>query len=276
VKFALYVPNFGTFSDIHTLTELAVTAEEAGWDGIFLWDHILADEGVPMVDPWIALSAIATATEHIRLGALVTPLPRRRPWDVARATVSLDRLSQGRLIFGAGIGGDGWREYSAFGEDADPRRHGRMLDEALEVLTGLWSGEQFWFAGDHYTVRDARFLPTPYQSPRIPIWIAGMWPRKKPFIRSARYDGVFPLGHQQDMMPDDVRAMLELISEHRDATTPFDVAVNGRVYGPDFTEEPSTVAKYRDAGVTWWLDCFTGDVPAEQVRAHLIQGPPTT
>src|SRR5688572_21732979 len=123
MKFALNLPNFGAHADVETLAELAATAETAGWDGFFLWDHVLADEGVPFVDPWVALAAIAMSTQRVRIGTLVTPLPRRRPWQVARETVSLDHLSDGRLVFGAGIGGDGWREYSAFGEDPDARRH---------------------------------------------------------------------------------------------------------------------------------------------------------
>lgn len=276
MKFALNLPNFGNFADIDALVDLAIAAEVAGWDGFFLWDHMLDGEETPFVDPWVALAAIAMSTRRIRIGALVTPLPRRRPWHVARETVSLDHLSHGRLIFGAGIGGDGWREYSAFGENPDDKTHGDMLDEALDVLTGLWSGEPFSYDGAHYTIRDAHFLPAPRQTPRIPIWVGGFWPGKRPFRRAANWDGVFPIGKDQDLMPDDIRAMLAYIGEHRTAISPFDVIVNGRVYGTNFMENPVSVQDYEDAGVTWWMDVFWGGVPIDRVRAHVSQGPPAT
>lgn len=275
MKFAFNIPNFGTFADVETLVDLAVTAEASGWDGFFLWDHVWSDDDTPFVDPWIALTAIAVATRRIRIGTMVTPLPRRRPWTFARQTATLDHLSHGRLIAGVGIGGDGWREYRAFGENPDAKRHGAMLDEAIDVVTGLWSGEPFSYSGEHYTIDNARFLPTPRQQPRIPVWVAGFWPNKPPFRRAARWDGIFPIGKDQDMSPDDIRAMLEYIGQHRDADTPFDVAVNGRVYSQDDVEQPASVADYEAAGVTWWMDVFTGDVPASRVRAHIAQGPPS-
>lgn len=270
MKFGLNLPNFGAFADVETLAELAETAETAGWDGFFLWDHVLTDEDVPFVDPWVALAAIAMSTHRVRIGTLVTPLPRRRPWKVARETVSLDRLSHGRLIFGAGIGGDGWREYSAFGEDPDPRRHGAMLDEALDVLVGLWSGESFSHEGEHYTIRDARFLPTPVQSPRIPVWIAGYWPNKRPFRRAARWDGVFPIGKDTPLEPGDIRAILEYIGEHRTDGEPNDVAVNG----PGAIRDRASHEAYEEAGVTWWIDDEPGDGRVEQLEARIAQGPP--
>lgn len=274
MKHGLYAPNFGTFGNIADLVAFAKAAEEAGWDGFFLWDHILADPGIPFVDPWVAMSAIACSTRRIRIGTMVTPLPRRRPWKLAREAVTLDHLSQGRLILGVGIGGDGWREYSAFGEDAGEKRHGEMLDEGLEILTGLWTGEPFSFEGEHYTVRDAQFLPRPLQQPRIPIWTSGMWPNRKPFRRAAKWDGVFPLGKEQDLLPDDIRAIRAYIDEHRDPEAPYDLAVNGRVFAPDFTEEPVSARDHADAGVTWWMDVYWGNVPMERVRANVRQGPP--
>lgn len=177
MKFAIYVPNFDTFGNVQTVVELAQVAEAAGWDGFFLWDHLLPDEDSkagPVADPWIALTSIASATHHLRLGALVTAFPRRRPWKLARETVTLDHVSKGRLVVGAGIGGDWWREYSAVGEITEPRQHGAMLDEALDVLTQLWTGTAVSYSGKHYSLHETRFLPTPYQSPRIPIWVAGV------------------------------------------------------------------------------------------------------
>ena len=274
MKFALNLPNFGSFSDIEALLDLALDAEASGWDGFFLWDHILADPGVPFVDPWVALTAIACTTRRIRIGTMVTPIPRRRPWKLAREAVTIDHLSQGRLILGVGIGGDGWREYSAFGEDPDQKRHGEMLDEGLEVLTGLWSGEPFSFEGQHYTIRDAQFLPRPVQQPRIPIWTSGVWPNRKPFRRAATWDGVFPLGNEQDLLPDDIRAIRAYIDKHRESGAPYDMAVNGRVFAPDFTEEPVSVRDHEAAGATWRMDVYWGNVPMERVRQQVRQGPP--
>src|SRR5215469_2258870 len=177
MRFAINVPNFGEFGEARTLIDLARAAEDHGWDGFFIWDHIYTfDEKsggeLPMADPFTTLAAIATETKRIRIGALVTPLPRRRPWKLAREAVTVDRLAGGRLILGAGIGWNAWGEYSRFGEDPSERLHGEMLDEGLAILTGLWTGEPFSFQGKHYTIQQSRFLPCPVQSPRIPIWLA--------------------------------------------------------------------------------------------------------
>jgi Luciferase-like monooxygenase len=166
MRFGVNMPNFGAFGDARALADLAREAEEHGWDGVFLWDHIGADWGADntFADPWIALTAMAMQTSKITLGTVVTPLPRRRPWKVAREAVTLDHLSGGRLILGVGIGSDFGQEYSCYGESTDDSLHGAMLDEALEVITGLWSGEPFSFKGAHYQVHGARYQPTPVHS----------------------------------------------------------------------------------------------------------------
>ena len=189
MKYAIYSPGFGAFSDPRILAGLAHDAEDAGWDGFFLWDHVLFTMfgNAPIGDPWITLAAMATATERIRLGTLVTPVPRRRPWMLARELTTLDHLSHGRMVLGVGIGEDRFgREYSAFGEPSGAATHAVMLDEGLDVITGLWRGEPFSYSGQHYHVEDVTFLPTPIQRPRIPIWVAGNWPHKKPFRRAAQ------------------------------------------------------------------------------------------
>jgi len=196
MKFGIYLPNFGPFGYARVIADLAREAESAGWDGFFLWDHIAThdDDGVslPHTDPWVALTAAAMQTTSIILGTTVTPLPRRRPHKLARETVTLDRLSSGRLILSVGIG-LGKREWDHLGEETDLRSRGRMLDEGLEILAGLWSGEPFQFDGDHYHIEQAQFLPPPFQQPRIPVWVGGEWPNKRPFRRMARWDGMFPL-----------------------------------------------------------------------------------
>lgn len=190
MRFAIDTPQFGPYANPRTLAELARRAEDAGWDGFFIWDHINVNWPEQVADPWVALAAIASVTSKIRLGAMVTPLARRHPWKVARETVTLDHLSNGRLVFGAGLGTDIFGELSTFGTAGDDRIRAQMLDEGLQILTSLWSGERVSFAGKHFNFSETQFLPKPVQSPRIPIWIAGTWPHKLPFRRAARYDGV--------------------------------------------------------------------------------------
>ena len=278
MRFAMYVPNFDTFGSVHTLVTLAQAAEAAGWDGFFLWDHLLPDADSargPVVDPWIALTAIAGATSRLRLGALVTPFPRRRPWKLVRETVTLDHYSSGRLVVGAGIGGDWWREYSAVGESRDDRTRGDMLDEGLDVVAGLWTGTPLTYKGTYYTVEDAQFLPPPYQTPRIPIWIAGVWPGTRPFRRAARWDGIIPTGRNGTPSPDDIRQMRAYIDNYRTATTPFDVAFQGRAHEVPAEERGKHVADYAAAGVTWWLEQVWPDVALTEVSSIIDQGPPS-
>jgi alkanesulfonate monooxygenase SsuD/methylene tetrahydromethanopterin reductase-like flavin-dependent oxidoreductase (luciferase family) len=277
MRFAMYVPNFGTFGHVSTLVELAKAAEDTGWDGFFMWDHLLPDADSrlgPVADTWIALSAIAGATSRLRIGALVTPLPRRRPWKLARETVSLDHYSGGRLVVGAGIGGDWWREYSAVGEPADAVVRGAKLDEGLEVLTRLWTGTPVTHQGTYYQVQEAHFLPPPHQTPRIPIWIAGVWPGTRPFRRAARWDGIFPIGRNGTLKPDDFRDMRAYIDKHRTATTPFDVVFDGRAHEVAAEERGAHVASYAAAGVTWWLESVWPDVGLSKVQSIMHAGPP--
>lgn len=277
MQFAIYVPNFDTFGSVDTLVALAQAAEAAGWDGFFVWDHLLPDADSakgPVADTWISLTAIAAATRRIRLGALVTAFPRRRPWKLARETVTLDHFSKGRLVVGAGIGGDWWREYSAVGEASTDRTRADMLDEGLEVVTGLWAGAPYSFKGTHYTVENAHFLPGPYQHPRIPIWVAGVWPGTRPFRRAARWDGIAPIGRTGALSPDDIRHMRAYIDRHRTSTTPYDVALSGRAHEQPAGERRAHVEAYAAAGVTWWLESVWADVPLAEVGAIIESGPP--
>jgi alkanesulfonate monooxygenase SsuD/methylene tetrahydromethanopterin reductase-like flavin-dependent oxidoreductase (luciferase family) len=270
------LPPFGEFADVHALASLARDAEDAGWDGFFIWDHLQAEVGMPVADPWMALSAIALKTERLRIGALVTPLPRRRPWKLARETTTLDHLSGGRLIVGVGIGGDQWfREYSTFGESVDDKTHAAMLDEGLDVLVGLWSGKPFRYEGEHYTVRDALFLPPPVQSPRIPLWVAATWPHKAPLRRAAHWDGIFPIREGQMVQPEEVRAMLTFIRQYRPADDPFDVVVAGSLGNRHPADATSLLQRYAEAGVTWWQEGFLGHDTLNDVRKRIHQGPPS-
>lgn len=284
MKHALNAPNFGTFGDIHQLVEFAREADAAGWDGFFLWDHLqtidLPPED-PVIDPWIALAAMAGATDRLRLGALVTPLSRRRPWKVAKETVTLDHLSDGRLIVGAGIGGDFYREFSGFGEPVGDRLHAAKLDEALQVLVRLWSGEPVTFEGEHYRLDNITFNPTPVQQPRIPIWLAGVWPGTKPFQRAARWDGVVPLRRGGGRFtPDEIRAMLAYIGQFRTSEDPFDVVITTRSHKAGATDPvPSDaylgeLAALEDAGVTWAMEGLDLTPSVDEVLAVIRQGPP--
>ena len=288
MQHAIYLPNYGAYGDARTLATLARDAEQAGWDGFFLWDHIAGDEPLPVVDPWVALAAVALHTERIRLGTTVTPLPRRRPWKVARETVSLDRLSGGRLVLGVGIG-LGAREWDDLGEETDQKMRGAMLDEALDVVTGLWQGTPFSYDGAFYRVTDAQFLPVPVQQPRIPVWVGGFWPNKAPMRRAVRWDGVFPLVPSEDPPErlEQFREAAQFVREQRaaiGATGPFDVIAVGMTWPHDDPAgAAATVAEYADAGATWWLEVIvpwrcgyegTGPWPAEAMRERVLQGPP--
>ena len=280
MQFAINTPNFGSFGDARLLAELAQEAEDAGWDGFFVWDHIggSPEQAMPMADPWIALTAMAMATSRIKLGPIVTPLPRRRPWKLARESVTLDRLSQGRLILGVGLGSDSfYKEYSTYGESPDDKLHGAMLDEGLEVLMQLWSGETVSYTGQQYQIHDALFLPTPLQQPRIPVWIAGVWPFKKPFQRAARWDGVCPLKHSYQLMqPDDIREMLAFMRQFRMNNESFDVLASGNTSGTEQQKDLDLVMSYAEAGATWWQESFAGSdaQELEAVRTRIRRGPP--
>jgi alkanesulfonate monooxygenase SsuD/methylene tetrahydromethanopterin reductase-like flavin-dependent oxidoreductase (luciferase family) len=280
MQFAINTPNFGSFGDARLLAELAQGAEDAGWDGFFVWDHIGGSslQAIPMADPWVALTAMAMATSRIKLGPIVTPLPRRRPWKLARESVTLDHLSQGRFILGVGLGSDSfYKEYSTYGESPDDKLHGAMLDEGLDVLMRLWSGERVSYTGQHYQLHDALFLPTPLQQPRIPIWIAGVWPFKKPFQRAARWDGVCPLKHPYQLMqPDDIREMLASIRQFRMNNESFDVLASGNTSGTEQQKDLDLIMSYAEAGATWWQESFAGSdsQELEAVRARIRRGPP--
>ena len=195
MRFAVDVPNFGDFADPRLFADLARRAEEAGWDGLFVWDHVThsKERRRQIADPWVLLTAAALATQRIRLGPMITPVPRRRVSKLAREVTTLDRLTGGRMILGVGLGAPVADEYGTFGETTDMRQLAAHLDEGLEALNLLWSGEPVTFHGEHVVVDDVTFLPTPVQRPRVPIWVAGVWPAKAPMRRAARWDGAVPI-----------------------------------------------------------------------------------
>jgi alkanesulfonate monooxygenase SsuD/methylene tetrahydromethanopterin reductase-like flavin-dependent oxidoreductase (luciferase family) len=248
LKQAIDVPPFDELADPRVLTELAAAAEERGWDGFFVWDHIAYRTPVRAVaDPWVALAAVACATSRLRIGPLVTPLSRRRVHKLARETVTLDLLSSGRLTLGVGLGSARNGELEPFGEVADPRERARLLDQGLVDLTKYWAGE---------------FEPIPVQRPRIPIWVAAEWPHRRPVLRALRWEGLFPTG-----LPD-AAALAELTTEIRDARPAggtFDVIVD---IPPG--EDPAPWAR---AGATWTVTDFGMQPTTAEVREVIDAGP---
>jgi alkanesulfonate monooxygenase SsuD/methylene tetrahydromethanopterin reductase-like flavin-dependent oxidoreductase (luciferase family) len=266
VRYALFLPIFDALADPIVVARLAAEAEEAGWDGVFVWDHIAYRAPVQAVaDPWITLAAVATATERVRLGPLVTPLPRRRPAKVARETATLDRLSGGRLTLGVGIGGDNSGELTGTGEQLNDRARGQMLDESLDLLQAAWSGEPVHHRGEHYVVDGVSFQPRPVQQPGIPVWVAVRYGNSRPLRRAARYQGVFPVDLDR---PDQLAEIVAAVNELRPDDAPnYDVAIGGAA-GVD-------PAPFAAAGATWWMVGFDWTATSEdQVRGVLKAGPP--
>ena len=275
--FGIDLPIAGEYADVRLLAGLAHEAEAAGWDGFFIYDQIASEQPKPVIDPWIALTAIALSTQRIRLGPLVTPLARRRPWKVAREAVTLDQFSNGRMILGVGLGADR-HEFDDLDEAGDSKIRAAMLDEALDVLAGLWSGRPFSYSGEHYHVREALFLPPPVQQPRIPIWVGGIWPNRAPFRRAARWDGAFPHYHGAEgvrMMPvEQLSALLAFMRPLRASEQPFDLVLRNKAPSGDKARDAEIAASYAEAGLTWWLEGVEGRPRIDDIRRCIRQGPP--
>ena len=266
MRYGVFLPPFDELADARVLAGLAARAEAAGWDGVFLWDHVLYRAPVvAIVDPWISLAAMAATTRRVKIGALVTPLARRRPWIVARQALTLDHLAEGRLVLGAGLGTDrSGRELSAFGEELDDHRRAAMLDEALALIQQLLSGERVNYQGRHFLADEVRMRPRPYGDRLVPVWMAAVWPHLRPVRRALHYQGLFLIGTDR---PADVARVAEIVSEERTRTDDFDLVVEG---GPE--DDP---APMEASGATWWLvgfDPFT--LQRRAVEAVIDRGPP--
>ena len=283
-RHALILPNPVVGDDAPAMVEYAVAAEEAGWDGVFMWDVLvwpaapddLGRRGDPepfrpkeyaaQIDPVVTLAGIATRTERVALGTWIVPAARRQPWQLARDLATLDRLSRGRVVLGVGLGRRA--EYDLFGEEWDPRRVSRRYDETLELLDRFWSGQRVTFHGEFFDVDDVALLPTPRQRPRIPVLVAAFWPNRRPVRRAARWDGLMPV---VDPDPDgtDLR---DLLDYYRGAAQePGEVFLY--VDAPSLTGE--TVRTYGELGVTWLAsDVITGRASEEENLAAVRRGPP--
>jgi alkanesulfonate monooxygenase SsuD/methylene tetrahydromethanopterin reductase-like flavin-dependent oxidoreductase (luciferase family) len=274
MRYGIVTSNLGEYADPRVAVRLARAAEAAGWEAYFVWDHLGFVRGVPSGDPWIILSAVAASTTRLGLGLAVTPLARRRPQVVANAMASLDLLSGGRAIFGAGLGGAS-EEFTAFGEPGDPKERAAMLDEGLLVLDGLWSGETVTHRGRHYAVQGVSLAPRP--RPRLPIWIGG---EGAPALRrAARWDGWLAPATSHDgtptmaKSPERIAEMVETIKRHRTVDAPFEVAIDGYSEAGD----PGLPRAYGAAGATWWLESIQdARGPLGEMMARVKAGPPKT
>jgi len=261
VQYGLSLPTGGECGDPRFLVDLAERAEAAGWDGLFLEDYVCygGDRATPTCNVWAVLAAVAVRTRRMRLGTEVTPLTRRRPWNVAREAAAVDQLSGGRMVLGVGLGDTGEAitadpSYVSFGEEPDARTRGEMLDEGLEIVAGLWTGRPFSFRGTHFQVDDVTFLPRPVQEPRIPIWIGGGYPNPRPTRRALRWDGSCLYkethgGPWEDMSPDDVQALRAAAGGR-----PFTIAVGGSRRRNDWEAERDHIRAVAAAGADWWIE----------------------
>ncbi len=249
-RHGIFLAPFDELCEPALVAELGARAEQAGWDGFFVWDHVEYRAPVRAVaDPWITLAAVAVATERVTIGPLITPLARRRPHQLARETVTLDRLSGGRLVLGAGLGSENTPEFdpARFGEEGDPKARARLLDDGLDRLAGYWDGD---------------FLPRPVQQPRIPVWIASRWPSRRPLKRAARWDGMFPI---ELPGPSELAELVAEARELREGSSPFDVVVEN----PPGTES----APWVEAGASWCLTGFGPQPLRAEVEAAIDAGP---
>ncbi|ACZ42458.1 Luciferase-like monooxygenase [Thermobaculum terrenum ATCC BAA-798] len=282
MRFGVNIPAFDQLSNPKEIARLARMAEDSGWNGFFIWDDLIRDNG-PCGDTTVCLAAIAMSTTKISFGPMVIALPRRHPWKVAREAVSLDILSDGRLILGIGLG-DPPESYERLGQIGDIKYRARWTDEALRVIELLWRGEETNFRGEYLRVDGVRFTPVPIQKPRIPIWIGGWWPNKGPMRRAAKWDGAIPGKWEQILSPQEAAEIRDFIASNRADSTSFDLAVSGITPHDDHNKAAEIVRPYIEVGVTWWIEDLgptrfgtSWEIKPEQIteiEARIVAGPP--
>lgn len=278
MKYGFVLPR----GDGRAAANLAQQAEQSGWDGFFVWEPVWG------IDAWVSLAAAAMTTTRIRLGTMLTPLSRMRPWKLASETVTLDHLSQGRVILSVGLGAVE-TGFSAFGEATDRKTRAELLDEGLDILTGLWKGQPFRYEGKHYRVRETDFYPppAPVQQPRIPIWVVAAWGSEKSMQRALKYDGLLPAvvkvhkdGSKlaQQASAEHVRAIRSYIQAERGENATFDIVVEGETPGDDPQRAAEILRPWQEAGATWWIESLwsLADAPdgMKQVQRRVEAGPP--
>ena len=275
MKYGLLMPHGSpSLNTPQKITRYAILAEKAGWDGFFIWDSLSS----LAVDPWITLASIAIKTETIKIGAMVTPVARRRPWKLAKEAVSLDQLSNGRLIFGAGLGDN--IVYGPYGEETDKKVRAKKLDEGLEILDRLWRGEKVDYKGEFYNLTGIQY-DRPIQSPRIPIWIGGLWPNKGPFRRAAKWDGMMPhtvrsVNRGERLELEEIKDIMEYITKHREEPMDEFELVMLSYLPKDPEEAIDLVRSYHQAGVKWWVESVLEwqAEGTEEIVERIKSGPP--
>lgn len=273
VKFGLYLPPFGPLGDSRALVEMACAAERAGWDGFFLWDHIDSDGTWPVADPWTCFGAIAQATERIFFGPMINPLPRRRPWVVARQTATLSQLSGGRLIYGAGLGTDEFGDFSHYGEQTSSAARSEMFGEAMGIVRSMWAGEGGRHDGAHYHVTLPEAEPVKHP---IPVWIASSAGGPMAARRAAEADGIFPNPADRELTAEDVSKVVKAVrAAGRPADKPFEVAIRGDASPAWPSGSHVDLRGLADAGMTWWLESMIHFDPLELSMQVAEAGPPS-
>jgi alkanesulfonate monooxygenase SsuD/methylene tetrahydromethanopterin reductase-like flavin-dependent oxidoreductase (luciferase family) len=269
-----------TMGDPITAADLAAEAERAGWDGVFTWDGIAIGE-TETYDPWVVMAAMAMRTSRVRIGAIVTPPARRRPWKLAREAMTLDRLSHGRLVLPVGLGATDDAAFGNVGEPGSARERAERLDESLAILDGLWSGRPFAFEGRHYRFGPMTFLPTPAQRPRVPVWVVGVWPRERSLRRALAWDGIIVQAQGLDGQVTAVTPAVVAALAERAARQPrapglhgWDIVVDG-VTPADPAAAAAIVRPFAEAGATWWVESDRQAGSVEHLRRRLVAGPPS-
>jgi alkanesulfonate monooxygenase SsuD/methylene tetrahydromethanopterin reductase-like flavin-dependent oxidoreductase (luciferase family) len=269
-----------TGGEARVQVDLVRAAEAAGWDGVFTWDGIHVGDDIETYDPWTLMGAMALATERVLLGAIISPLSRRRPWKVARETTTVDRLSNGRLVLPVGLGAMDDRGITGVGEVPDRRTRAELLDEALEIVTGLWGGEPFGYSGRHFQFEPMAFRPTPVQRPRIPIWVVGAWPSERSMSRVLRYDGLMPYwlpqttGLARPETPAQLGDMRDWIAARR-SLEGFDIIMEGTTSATDPDSAAAQAEQWADGGATWWIESDWSNFDVERMRRRIEAGPPS-
>lgn len=278
IKFGFIIPN-GSSKQILTL---ASEAEKAGWDGVFYYDDIYTDKKTEMSAAWPIMAAIAVTTKKIKFGSLLTAIGRRRPWEVARESVTVDQLSGGRLVIPTGLGWVGDGAYAKAGMESDRKIRAELLDEGLDIIDGLWSGKPFRYSGKHNQIKAMTFVPRPVQKPRIPIWVVGAWKRPKSMARVLKYDGLIPVikkpdGSHDVVTAEKIREMKEFVFQNRkilrNRRKEFDIIKDGMT-PTNQRKGREIVAPFAEAGATWWMETMWGTRRHQKVLERISAGPP--
>ncbi len=282
MRFGFVVPH----ATAREFTEVAALGEEHGWDAVFTWEAVWGEHA------WVTLGAAAMATRRIRLGTLLTPASRWRPWDLASAVGTVDRLSEGRAVMSVGLGAphEGW---TAFEADEGRRVRAEKLDECLAVYDGLMRGQPFSYQGRYYSARptDLMVPDPPVQRPRPPVWVVGARVagrgRQPSLERAARWDGLLPVildgaEGRSPSSPDELASLVADVQALRAAAgragDPYDVIIEADSTGEFARLEPNEPGPWAAAGATWWVESWwsldPGPAGLAEVRRRVAAGPP--